>query len=992
MAVGRRNDLTSNGFTSRFVGRMSRLKEFTLKAMVAVTLGLVALTGLWTGDASAEDTAGPPQEPILRIDPGRHTAMIRRIDIDADERFIVSSGDDKTARLWSARDGRLLSVFRPPIGPGNEGKLFAVAISPDARWVATGGWTSYYWEQANSIYIFDRASGLMQHRISGIVGVINDLEFSPDGRYLAAALGGNGGARVWQVPSWREELNDSAFQGMSLNLAWSRDNRLAVPAYDGDIRLYQESWTGFTLERRSPAPARDKRPYDLSFTPDGSGLALGYLDEKRVDLVAVPNLRHQFTYDTRGGDTANVGTVRWSRSGDYLYGAGQWWQVDSRPIRRWPVYGSPYFDLTGSPDTIMDLKPFGRDGIVFGAAAGDLGAYDANGRKRLTIQPVTPDFREQHEVFRVSQDGKQINVALKVWGNNIQRFDLAERTLTPVSRPDPALQIARTVAPGLNPAGYKHTRTPTLNGRPLSLDQFEVARSLAISPDGNRIAMGADWSVRLYDRAGRQLWKTESPGTTWNVAISGDGRVLVAAYSDGTVRWHRLSDGETLLSLFLHGDGERWVAWTPSGYYIASPGGENLMGWHVNRGPDEAADFFGVGQFRERFYRPDVIERVLDTLDEDQAIRLADQARGGRRSYSQDLRAVLPPVVAITAPADGDSFSERQVTVSYTLRSPSGQQIERVKVLVNGRQLTETGRGLQRVGTSSSEQTLTVTLPTEDVELALLAETADAASEPATIRLRYVGQTEFHAKPKLYALVVGVSDYARSDLKLAYAAKDASDFAAMLESQRGTLYDDVDIQLLTDRGATQREILKGLQWLRRETTNRDVGMLFLAGHGVTDADGEYYYLPQDADPDFLLATAITNDHIRQILSTLPGKAVFFTDTCHAGDVIGGRRRGAVDINRVANALASAENGVVVFTSSTGRQISVEDGRWQNGAFTEALLEGLSGRADYTKDGAISVNELDLWLAEKVKALTEGQQSPTTTKPETVPDFPIFISQ
>jgi hypothetical protein len=51
---------------------------------------------------------------------------------------------------------------------------------------------------------------------------------------------------------------------------------------------------------------------------------------------------------------------------------------------------------------------------------------------------------------------------------------------------------------------------------------------------------------------------------------------------------------------------------------------------------------------------------------------------------------------------------------------------------------------------------------------------------------------------------------------------------------------------------------------------------------------------------------------------------------------------------VANDLSSAENGVVVFASSTGMQLSLERADWGNGAFTKALLEGLEGEADYTR--------------------------------------------
>ena len=62
----------------------------------------------------------------------------------------------------------------------------------------------------------------------------------------------------------------------------------------------------------------------------------------------------------------------------------------------------------------------------------------------------------------------------------------------------------------------------------------------------------------------------------------------------------------------------------------------------------------------------------------------------------------------------------------------------------------------------------------------------------------------------------------------------------------------------------------------------------------------------------------------------------------------------------------------------------------NGAFTKALLEGLEGEADYTKDGAITVNELELYIAERVKVLTGGEQTPTMSKPQTIPDFPLAV--
>src|SRR6266478_6181689 len=58
----------------------------------------------------------PPSEPILRINTVAHVALIRRSATDRDNRYLVTVSDDKTARLWSLVDNRLLAVLRVPIG------------------------------------------------------------------------------------------------------------------------------------------------------------------------------------------------------------------------------------------------------------------------------------------------------------------------------------------------------------------------------------------------------------------------------------------------------------------------------------------------------------------------------------------------------------------------------------------------------------------------------------------------------------------------------------------------------------------------------------------------------------------------------------------------------------------------------------------------------------------------------------------------------------
>lgn len=242
-------------------------------------------------------------------------------------------------------------------------------------------------------------------------------------------------------------------------------------------------------------------------------------------------------------------------------------------------------------------------------------------------------------------------------------------------------------------------------------------------------------------------------------------------------------------------------------------------------------------------------------------------------------------------------------------------------------------------------------------------------------------------QPKLYALVSGVSDYDDNALDLKFAAKDAKDFGAALQRQAGGLYREVIVRTLEN--PTSEELLDGLDWLRQEVTSMDIAIVYLSGHGVNDPDGDYYYLTRDASPERLRRTAVPYFEIKSCLYALPGKVLVFVDTGHSESILG-EQRGVANINGLINDLTSAENGLVVFASTTGKQYPLENDQWGNGAFAKALVEGLNGAADYTQDGKITLNKLDLYLSERVKSLTGNKQTPMIIKPQSIRDFQIAV--
>jgi WD40 repeat protein len=154
---------------------------------VCLALLLTLLLGAAGAGAADPQTAAPVglfDRPVLVVDPGMHTAIIRRASADKDGHWAVTGSADKTIRIWSLADGALVRTIRLPAGPGDVGKVYAVAISPDGALVAAGGYTGPT-GQSDPVYLFDRATGSLVRRTEGLPNVVNHLVFSPDGERLA---------------------------------------------------------------------------------------------------------------------------------------------------------------------------------------------------------------------------------------------------------------------------------------------------------------------------------------------------------------------------------------------------------------------------------------------------------------------------------------------------------------------------------------------------------------------------------------------------------------------------------------------------------------------------------------------------------------------------------------------------------------------------------------------------------------------------------------
>ncbi|HEX7766354.1 MAG TPA: hypothetical protein VF443_06535, partial [Nitrospira sp.] len=354
---------------------------------VALLWSAVVVARLFNSSGAwAETRQEPPRasSPMLRIEAGRHTGGILRISADEQNRYIASVSLDKTVRIWELPMLQLRGVLRPPIGTGIKGALYAVALSPDGQTVACGG-------GEGEVYVFQRSTGQMTHRLQGFPHIITHLGYSRDGQWLVATLGGQQGIRLYDTRSYTQADQDGAYGAASHYAEFSADGRLVTVSDDGYLRLYETASAGPSpLKLINKKKVAGDRPRSASFSPDGNVLAVGFIDHPRVELVSAKDLAPVATLSTSKAESdQHFISVAWSSDGKSVYAAGSYQERGKTGhkrgttlIRRWAIGADRTFqDFPAAEGSIEQLLSLKNGSVVFASHDPALGTIDASGAR-----------------------------------------------------------------------------------------------------------------------------------------------------------------------------------------------------------------------------------------------------------------------------------------------------------------------------------------------------------------------------------------------------------------------------------------------------------------------------------------------------------------------------------------------------------------------------------------------------------------------------------
>ncbi len=1055
------------------------------------TWGMVALLaiGLPSAGSQADD-----EVPRLVLDSGGHTAKIKQVLFTPDGKEVITVSDDKTIRIWNVATGESARILRPPVGDGSEGMIYAAALSPDGQILAIGGYASPS-ENYGTITLISLAEDQIIRRLMGHMNVVYDLDFSADGRLLISGSS-DSTARIWNVATGETTQVLKGHKKSLSEVAFSPDGeRCVTGSQDGTAAI----WSIASGQRLTTLQGHTKEVRCLDWSPDGSRLATGSYDYT-IRLWTSEGKLHR-VFDDLGNN--NVLSVRFTADSQQLLYTQSWYDSGGKMVSGLIDLntGRQKIRFSGHVDTIMDgeVSPDGRLAATSGARGETILWRTSDGQQ---VHLLASRGRTMMSAAW-SRDGTSVawgstntGSAIKATKPLERSFDLerletvSDLTSTDWQRATLDRGSSQLVSSGNTSVDVRQgTQTiSTLQPTKESDKVYDKVYSFTFLP-GNHAAVGSNYGVSLYDTiSGKRHRKCVGhTGAVWAVSPSPDGRYLLSASNDMTLRvWNvdpeaapqytgigtylklvengllvtshvpdspaaidgrlrskdviveagsernalqpvkdvndlAVDDGKTiwlkvqrpgveepvfidlvggkfrvysdidpLVSLFFAEND--WIAWTPQGYYATSPGGERLMGWHINNGPDQLASFYPAAQFRKQFYRPDVIKLLLKTGSVEAALEEA-----GTEGPVQSIAENLPPQVEIVSPREADTVAEsEEITVRVRATQRGANPITSVQLLIDGRPLDGKG-SIQKVEGESATVTHRFYVPlVPGVEHAIQAKANSGVSYGVSkeVRVTYQPPNFSPTLPRLYVLAIGVADYDDETLKLNYADDDARLLAKTLEERAAGLYRSIDTKLIVDKDATQKGILSGLVWLKQQMTQHDVGVLFYSGHGERDELGDLYLLPCDVDTDNpLLLSGVPDAQIKSVLQGTPGRMIVMLDACHAGSIGGDRRKDAgAPTDDLVRDLATDDYGVVVMASSMGREFSLESPDNKSGMFTLALCEGLNGDADLNRDDHVYFHELDVYVSDRVKELSNGRQHPATARPTTIRPFPLASSK
>jgi WD40 repeat protein/serine/threonine protein kinase len=626
-----------------------------------------------------------------------HTGPVWSVAFSPDGKRILTGGQDTTARVWDVDKSRELLVLR-----GHSTPVRGVAFSPDGNRIVTGAGAP---GKPGEAKVWDAGTGKKLLALAGLSDEVWGVAFSPDGKRIVTGAGNRSGhpgeVKMWDAGTGKELLALTKLATCVSSVAFSPDGKRILT---GDWGSAAKLWDAATGQELLALKGHTFKVWSVAFSPDGkrivtgAGNRSGHPGEVKMwdagtgkELLALTKLATcvssvAFSPDgkriltggwgsaaklwdaatgqelfTLKGNAGELSSVVFSPDGKRIVTAGE-----DGTVRVWNAEkGQKVLALKGHTAEILSVafSPNGKC-IFTGSRDRTARVWDtATGIELLTVNGHTAEVN----CVTFSPDGKRIVTGRQDSTARVLDAQTGQEVLVLKGHKAQVISVAFS-SDGKRIVTGSYDRTAkvwdaatgqellALKGLASWVPQLDFYRGyrarqvleqlavkghtswvwgVAFSPDGKRIVTASeDRTVRVWDaRTGQEIHTLRGhTGIVWSVAYSPGGTRIVSSSDDRTARVWDAATGKEVLVLKGHTAPVFSAVFSPDGKRIVTGAGDlyrpgETKLWDAATGQEVLTIKGHTGRVRSVAFSPDGKRIVTGSEDGTAKVWVADRAQ-----------------------------------------------------------------------------------------------------------------------------------------------------------------------------------------------------------------------------------------------------------------------------------------------------------------------------------------------------------------------------